>query len=335
MWKAAIVYGFRELLRILVTGGAGFVGSHLCERFVREGHEVVALDDLSGGTRENLSGLAEKPGFSFVEHDVCDPITLEADRSYQRIYHLACPASPLHYRADPLRTLRTCVLGTMHALDLAQRSGARFLLASTSEIYGDPLVHPQNESYWGNVNPIGPRACYDEGKRVAETFTIEFGTHRGVDVRIARIFNTYGPRMTEGDGRVVTTFVHRALRNETIPIHGDGSQTRSFCYIDDLTTGLSLLMEHDRFPGPVNLGNPEEVTMLELAKLVIAETGSTSTIVHGDRPPDDPARRCPDIALARKLLGFEPKVALRDGLAKTIAAATESLGADRRRARKS
>lgn len=319
MWKAAatntFVYGFRDV-RILVTGGAGFIGSHLCDRFVGEGHDVIALDDFSGGTHENLSTVLGKPGFSFVKHDVCEPFMAEVDR----IFHLACPASPLHYVADPLRTLRTCVLGTIHALELAHKTGARILLASTSEIYGDPHEHPQKETYWGNVNPIGPRACYDEGKRCAETFATEYGAHRGVDIRIARIFNTYGPRMTEGDGRVVTTFVHRAVRGESIPIYGDGSQTRSFCFIDDLVEGLALLMEHGRYPRPVNLGNPEEVTVLDLARIVIAAAKSKSEIVHRDLPTDDPRRRRPDISLARSLFGFDPKISLADGIARTIAA---------------
>lgn len=315
-------------MRILVTGGAGFIGSHLCEHLVGEGHTVVAMDNLSGGRRESLASIAENPRFRLLERDVCDPGFIDEfarEEVFERVYHLACPASPLQYLMDPLRTLNTCVLGTTHVLDLARRAGARFLLASTSEVYGDPLVHPQPESYWGNVNPIGPRACYDEGKRCAETFSMEYAAHRGVSVRIARIFNTYGPRMTDGDGRVVTTFIHQALRNEDITVFGDGSQTRSFCYVDDLRDGLVRLMEHPESPGPVNLGNPEEVTVLALARVIIDAVGATSAIVMRDLPTDDPKRRRPDIALARRILDFAPRVSLHEGLERTIAATRRGL----------
>jgi UDP-glucuronate decarboxylase len=329
VWKAvpnrSIVYVFPKglVLRILVTGGAGFIGSHLCERFVSERHEVVALDNLNNGSRENLAHIPQNHGFRVVVHDVCEPFPSELFPANQldRIYHLACPASPVQYQIDPLQTLRTNVVGTMHAMELARKTGARFLLASTSEVYGDPSIHPQPESYWGNVNPIGPRACYNEGKRCAETVTIEYGVHRNVSVRIARIFNTYGPRMADGDGRVVSTFVHQALRNEDITIQGDGLQTRSFCYVDDLVDGLVRLMEHDNVRGPVNLGNPEEVSIADLAKLIVELTGARSRIATRDLPPDDPKRRQPDITLAKKLLGFAPTIDLREGLTRTIAAA--------------
>jgi len=308
-------------LRILVTGGAGFIGSHLCERLLRDfprdaGNEVLALDNLANGSRENLSwGRVD-----LVEHDVCEPLPASISR-LDRIYHLACPASPARYQIDPLQTLRTNVIGTMHAIEVARRTGARFLLASTSEVYGDPEVHPQPESYWGNVNPIGPRACYNEGKRCAETITIEYGVHRNVSIRIARIFNTYGPRMADGDGRVVSTFVHQALRGEDITINGDGDQTRSFCYVDDLVDGLVRLMEHPDVRGPINLGNPEEVSIASLARLILELTRSPSKIVNVGLPPDDPKKRQPDITLAKKVLGFEPKIDLREGISRTIASA--------------
>ena len=314
-----------NLVRVLVTGGAGFIGSHLCEHLVGEGHAVVAVDNLSGGRVESVASIAGNPRFRLLKGDVRDPLFAADEAPFERIYHLACPASPLDYSADPLRTLTTCVQGTTHVLELAQKTGARFLLASTSEVYGDPLVHPQPESYWGNVNPIGPRACYDEGKRCAETFTMEYAAQRGVSVRIARIFNTYGPRMAD-DGRVIPAFVHQALRDKDLTVFGDGSQTRSYCYVDDLRDGLVRLMEHPESPGPVNLGNPEEITVLALARAVIEAIGSTkSAIVMRDLPIDDPKRRRPDIALARRILDFSPQVTLREGLERTIAAARTAL----------
>ncbi|MBS1242354.1 MAG: NAD-dependent dehydratase [Nitrospirae bacterium] len=301
-------------MRILVTGGAGFLGSHLCERLLKEGHEVVCLDNFFTGRRRNIHPYLANPDFELVRHDVVEPILLEVDR----IYHLACPASPVHYQYNPVKTIKTNVLGTHNMLGLAKRTRARFLLASTSEVYGDPKVHPQTEDYWGNVNPIGFRSCYDEGKRVAETFTMDYHRQNRVDVRIVRIFNTYGPRMLADDGRVVSNFIVQALKGDDITVYGDGSQTRSFCYVDDLVDGLARMMENDGFIGPVNLGNPREFTILELAKKIIAMTGSRSKIVLKPLPSDDPTQRQPDIALAKQKLGWQPKVDVDNGFNVTI-----------------
>ncbi len=301
-------------MRILVTGGAGFLGSHLCERLLREKHEVVCLDNYFTGRRRNLHPYLENPDFELVRHDVVEPILLEVDR----IYHLACPASPVHYQYNPVKTIKTNVLGTHNMLGLAKRTRARFLLASTSEVYGDPKVHPQTEDYWGNVNPIGIRSCYDEGKRVAETFTMDYHRQNRVDVRIVRIFNTYGPRMLAGDGRVVSNFIVQALKGDDITVYGDGSQTRSFCYVDDLVEGMVRMMETENFIGPVNLGNPREFTILELATKIIAMTGSRSKVVLKPLPSDDPTQRQPDIALAKQKLGWQPKVDVEEGFTATI-----------------
>lgn len=302
--------------RVLVTGGAGFVGSHLCERLVAEGCEVVCLDDLSTGSLDNVAHLAREPKFSILRQDVAAPLQVEADE----IYNLACPASPTHYQADPVRTMRTSVLGAMNVLELARRSGARVFQASTSEVYGDPSVHPQPETYWGSVNPIGPRACYDEGKRCAETLFFDYHRQYGVEIKAARIFNTYGPRMAPGDGRVVSNFVVQALSNRPITLYGDGVQTRSFCFVDDLVEGVRRLMDSaGTVSGPVNLGNPHEISMLDLAQMVIGLTGSRSALVHLPLPTDDPRQRRPDIARARALLDWTPQVGLVEGLTRTIA----------------
>jgi UDP-glucuronate decarboxylase len=301
-------------MRILVTGGAGFLGSHLCERLLREKHEVVCLDNFFTGRRRNLHSYLTNPDFELVRHDVVEPIMLEVDR----IYHLACPASPVHYQYNPIKTIKTNVLGTHNMLGLAKRTRARFLLASTSEVYGDPKVHPQTEDYWGNVNPIGIRSCYDEGKRVAETFTMDYHRQSRVDVRVVRIFNTYGPRMLADDGRVVSNFIVQALKGEDITVYGDGSQTRSFCYVDDLIDGMVRMMENESFIGPVNLGNPQEFSIVELAKMIIAMTGSRSKIVQKPLPSDDPTQRQPDITLAKQKLGWQPKVDVAEGFKVTI-----------------
>ncbi len=300
--------------RILVTGGAGFLGSHLCERLLADGHEVICLDNFFTGRRINLDHVLDHHDFELVRHDVCEPVTLEVDE----VFHLACPASPIHYQRNPVRTIGTCVQGTLNMLNLAREVRARILIASTSEVYGDPLVHPQVEEYWGNVNPIGPRACYDEGKRCAEALAVSYARQYGVQVRIARIFNTYGPRMLENDGRVVSNFIVQCLRGKPITIFGDGKQTRSFCYVDDLIEGFLRLMTSNE-EEPVNLGNPGEFTMLELAEKICALTGSPSRLVHQPLPQDDPARRKPDISRAIKRLGWRPTVALDDGLQRTIA----------------
>jgi UDP-glucuronate decarboxylase len=300
--------------RILVTGGAGFLGSHLCERLIEQGDEVICLDNFFTGRRQNLNRLLDSHSFELVRHDVCERIILEVDQ----VYHLACPASPIHYQRNPVRTIRTCVQGTLNMLDLAREVRARLMIASTSEVYGDPLVHPQLESYWGNVNPIGPRACYDEGKRCAEALAVSYARQYGVGVRIARIFNTYGPRMLENDGRVVSNFITQCLRDRPVTIFGDGKQTRSFCYVDDLVSGFLRLMASD-IDEPVNLGNPGEFTMLELADKVRALTGSRSSLVHQPLPVDDPVRRRPDISRAVERLGWSPTISLDDGLARTVA----------------
>jgi UDP-glucuronate decarboxylase len=303
--------------RCLVTGAAGFVGSHLVDRLLADGHEVVGADNFYTGFARNIAHLASEPRFRLVEHDVTAPFPA-ALGPFDRIYNLACPASPPHYQRDPVFTTLTCFNGAMHCLQLAERHGARVLQASTSEVYGDPRVHPQPESYRGFVNCVGPRACYDEGKRVAETLCAEHRQRRGVDARIARIFNTYGPRMDPGDGRVVSNFVVQALKGEPLTVYGDGTQTRSFCYVDDLVGGLVRLMEHDDEAGPVNLGNDGEFTMLELAELVLRETKSASPLVHEPLPADDPVRRRPDLTLARERLGYAPRVALAHGIARTV-----------------
>jgi UDP-glucuronate decarboxylase len=305
----------KKMLRILVTGGAGLVGSHLCERLLDEGHAVTVIDDFSSGSRENVAALGHFARFELVEHDVTRPYSFNVDR----IYNLASPASPVHYQKNPVRTIMTNVLGTHHGLQNARARNARFLQASTSEVYGDPLVHPQSESYNGNVNPIGIRACYDEGKRCAETLVMDFARQHGVATRLARIFNTYGPRMSIDDGRVVSNFIVQALRNEDITIYGDGQQTRSFCYVSDLVAGLIALMEHPSELGPVNIGNPTEFTVLELAHRVIRLTGSSSRIVRRPLPSDDPKQRRPNIARARAKLGYAPTIDLEEGLTRTIA----------------
>ncbi len=302
------------MAKILVTGGAGFVGSHLCEQLLRQGNEVIALDDFSTGSAANVATLRSYRTFALVEHDVTEPYDFDVDL----VYNLACPASPPHYQADPVRTTLTNVMGTLHALELARRRRARILQASTSEVYGDPLVHPQPESYAGSVNPIGPRACYDEGKRCAESLVADFQRCFAVETRIARIFNTYGPRMAFDDGRVVSNFVLQALTGADLTIYGDGMQTRSFCYVSDLVGGIIRLMQHPTETRPVNLGNPEEFTMRELARLVLALTGAPSRVVHRALPVDDPKQRRPDIRRARAVLGFAPRVSLRKGLVRTI-----------------
>ena len=299
---------------VLVTGGAGFLGSHLCERLLAAGHRVICLDNLSTGSRTNVEHLKGK--FEFVEHDLINPIKLDAEF----VYHLACPASPVHYQSNPVRTIKTNVLGTINMLGLARRCGARILLASTSEVYGDPIKHPQREDYLGNVNQLGPRACYDEGKRVAETLFMEYHREHAIDTRIARIFNTYGPRMAEGDGRVVSNFIMAALRGEPLKLYGGGRQSRSFCYVDELVGGLIALMNYEGGlkHQPFNLGNPQEVTIIELAKTIIRLTGSKSRVEDGPAQADDPARRCPDIGRAKAEIGFSPKNQLEEGLRRTI-----------------
>ncbi len=302
-------------LRVLVAGGAGFIGSHLCQSLLEQGHDVLCLDNLFSSRKRNISGFSSNSRFEFLRHDITQPILLETDR----IFNLACPASPVHYRYNPVKTVKTNVLGAIHMLGLAKRVKARILQASTSEVYGDPQVHPQSEDYWGNVNPIGPRSCYDEGKRVAETLMVDYRRQNGVDTRIARIFNTYGPRMSQHDGRVVSNFVVQALKGLPLTVYGEGSQTRSFCYVTDMVQGLLALMQADGLHQPINLGNPEEFTILELAELVRELTGSRSAILFEDLPEDDPVRRRPDITRARELLGWQPTVGLRQGLERTIA----------------
>lgn len=304
-----------SLKRILVTGGAGFVGSHLCDRLVEQGHDVICLDNLFTSQKDNIAHLLSRPNFEFIRHDVVHPIWLEVDE----IYNLACPASPPHYQYNPVKTMKTSVMGAINLLGLAKRVRAKILQASTSEVYGEPKVHPQPETYWGNVNPIGIRSCYDEGKRAAETLFFDYHRQNKVNIRVIRIFNTYGPRMHPYDGRVVSNFIVQAITGQDITIYGDGSQTRSFGYVSDLVDGMMAMMNGpDSFVGPVNLGNPGEFTMLELAKLVIELTGTKSKIVHLPRPADDPSQRRPDISVAKEKLGWEPKVALKEGLGKTI-----------------
>ncbi|MBQ1855500.1 MAG: SDR family oxidoreductase [Anaerovibrio sp.] len=302
--------------RILVTGGAGFIGSHLCKRLIDEGNEVICADNLFTGSKKNIEALLENNRFEFMRHDVTKELLVEVDQ----IYNLACPASPVHYQYNPVKTMKTSVLGAINMLGLAKRVRGRILQASTSEVYGNPHVHPQPEGYWGNVNPIGIRSCYDEGKRAAETLFFDYHRQNGVDIKVIRIFNTYGPNMNPDDGRVVSNFIVQALKGEDITIYGDGRQTRSFCYVDDLVEGMVRMMNsRDGFTGPVNLGNPGEFTMLELAEKVLALTGSKSKIVYKPLPQDDPTQRKPVIDLAKKELDWEPKVALEEGLKKTIA----------------
>lgn len=301
--------------RILVTGGAGFLGSHLIERLLNQNHEVICADNFFTGTKRNIEHLQAHPHFELLRHDITFPLYIEVDE----IYNLACPASPVHYQHDPVQTTKTCVHGVINMLGLAKRLKCRIFQASTSEVYGNPTVHPQTEDYWGQVNCIGPRSCYDEGKRCAETLFFDYHRQFGMDIKVARIFNTYGPRMHPFDGRVVSNFIVQALSNEPITIYGDGSQTRSFCYVDDLIDGMLKLMETEAsFAGPVNLGNPNEITVQELAAKIIALTSSESRIVNRPLPPDDPVRRCPDIGLATARLGWLPKVLIEDGLRRTI-----------------
>jgi UDP-glucuronate decarboxylase len=301
--------------RILVTGGSGFIGSHLCRRLLAQGHDVLVADNFYSSSRHNVADLLSEPRFELMRHDVTFPLYVEVDQ----IYHLACPASPVYYQRDPVQTTKTCVHGSINMLGLAKRLGARILLSSTSEVYGDPAVHPQDESYWGNVNPTGLRSCYDEGKRCAETLFFDYYRQHQLPVKVARIFNTYGPNMLPDDGRVVSSFIVQALRGEPLTVFGDGSQTRSFCYVDDLVEGLIRLMNSPpEVTGPVNLGNPGEFTMVELAKKVLALTGSHSPVEHHPLPADDPVRRRPDITRARELLGWEPTVPLDEGLSPTV-----------------
>jgi len=302
-------------MRILVTGGAGFLGSHLCDRLLAEGNEVVCLDNLFTGQKRNIAHLLANPRFEFVRHDVIDPFKFEVDQ----IYNLACPASPPHYQFNPIKTTKTSVMGAINCLGLAKRVKARVFQASTSEVYGDPQVHPQPEGYWGHVNPVGRRSCYDEGKRCAETLFFDYHRENKVDIRVVRIFNTYGPRMHPNDGRVVSNFIVQALRGEDLTVFGEGTQTRSFCYVDDLIEGFVRFMAQTETVGPLNLGNPGEFTMLELAELTLKLVGGRSKIVHKPLPADDPRQRQPDIGLARRTLGWEPRVPLEEGLRRTIA----------------
>lgn len=302
--------------RILVTGGAGFLGSHLCKRLIQEGHEVLCVDNFFTGRRQNIHELLDHKNFELLRHDITFPLFVEVDE----IYNLACPASPVHYQFDPVQTTKTSVVGAINMLGLAKRLKIRILQASTSEVYGDPSIHPQPESYWGNVNPIGPRACYDEGKRCAETLFFDYHRQHGLDIKVIRIFNTYGPNMQPNDGRVVSNFILQALRNEPITIYGDGSQTRSFCYVDDLIEGMYRLMQSPKgITGPINVGNPEETTMLELAQTIIQLTGSQSELVFQALPQDDPKQRRPNIQQAEKVLNWRPEVSLQTGLERTIA----------------
>jgi UDP-glucuronate decarboxylase len=306
-------------MRILITGGGGFIGSHLSDRLLSEGHHVVAMDNFFSGQKKNVTHLLNNPNFTLIEHDITDIIVDSPTLGkFDQIYHLACPASPVYYQFDAIKTVKTNVMGTIHVLDIAEKHNARFLITSTSEIYGDPKEHPQKEDYWGNVSTLGPRACYDEGKRVAETLTIEYHRQKKLDVRIARIFNTYGPRMKANDGRVVSNFIVQALTGDSITVYGDGSQTRSFCYVSDTVDALIRLMNSSKTgPYPVNIGNPEEVTVLELAQRIAKELHSTS-IVHKPLPQDDPTRRKPNINKAKEILGWQPTIPLREGLIKTI-----------------
>ena len=303
---------------VLVTGGAGFIGSALCRRLAGKGLKILCFDNYSSGLRENLGGFTGEASVSALEADVTDDTAFAGIGDVERIYHLACPASPVFYQADPIATMKTNVLGAINVLELARRTGARVLLTSTSEVYGDPLEHPQSESYRGNVNPIGIRACYDEGKRAAESLFFDYARQYGVDIRVVRIFNTYGPRMRSDDGRVISNFITQALGGEDLTVYGDGTQTRSFCYVDDMVDALVATMECEGFCGPVNLGNPEELTMLEVARKVIAYTDSSSGIVYRDLPSDDPTRRLPNISLAESTLGWRPRVPFDEGIRQTI-----------------
>lgn len=300
--------------RALITGGAGFLGSHLCDYFIEKGEDVICADNFFSGDKENIRHLIAHPYFELIRHDIIHPLFIEVDE----IYHLACPASPIHYQYNAIKTVKTNVMGTINMLGLAKRIKAPILLASSSEIYGNARIHPQRESYWGNVNPIGLRSCYDEGKRVAETLMMDYHRQNKVDIKIVRIFNTYGPRMAIDDGRVVSNFIVQALKKRPLTVYGDGSQTRSFCYVSDLVEGLVKMMKTEDFNGPVNLGNPQEFTIIELAKKILKLTGSSSKIVHKPLPSDDPERRCPDISLAQEKLAWQPKVDLEKGLEKTI-----------------
>jgi UDP-glucuronate decarboxylase len=302
-------------MRILITGGAGFLGSHLCDRLIKDGCDVICLDNFFTGRKENIAHLLAHPRFELVRHDIIDPFKVEVDQ----IYNLACPASPVHYQFNPIKTVKTSVMGAINSLGLAKRLRARIFQASTSEVYGDPQVHPQTESYWGHVNPIGRRSCYDEGKRCAETLFFDYHRENHVDIRVVRIFNTYGPRMLADDGRVVSNFIVQALKGDDLTIYGDGTQTRSFCYVDDLIDGFVRFMNQTEIVGPMNLGNPGEFTMLQLAELTLKLVGGKSRIVHKPLPADDPKQRRPDIALARKVLKWEPAVPLAEGLKHTIA----------------
>jgi len=301
-------------MKILITGGAGFLGSHLCDRLINDGHEVICADNFFTGRKSNVDHLRANPRFELIRHDVIDPFKVEVDQ----IYNLACPASPPHYQFNPIKTIKTSVMGAINCLGMAKRVRARIFQASTSEVYGDPEVHPQPENYWGHVNPIGKRSCYDEGKRCAETLFFDYHRENGVDIRVIRIFNTYGPRMLQNDGRVVSNFIVQALRGEDLTVYGDGSQTRSFCYVDDLIEGFVRFMNQEETIGPMNLGNPGEFTMLELAELVLKMVGGSSKIVHKELPADDPKQRQPDIALAKRILDWEPQVPLEDGLVRTV-----------------
>lgn len=300
--------------RILVTGGAGFLGSHLCERLLEEGHDVLCVDNFFSGNKENVRHLLANPYFELIRHDIIHPLFVEVDE----IYHLACPASPIHYQFNAIKTVKTNVLGTINMLGLAKRVKAKILLASSSEIYGNPEVHPQPEDYWGRVNPIGLRSCYDEGKRVAETLMMDYHRQNKVETKIARIFNSYGPRMALNDGRVISNFIIQSLKGEPLTVYGQGKQTRSFCYVDDIIEGLIQLMNTDSYPYPLNLGNPEEITIIELAKMIIDLSQSSSSLQFQPLPPDDPQRRCPDITKAKKILNWEPRTELDSGLKATI-----------------
>jgi len=310
-------------MRILITGGAGFLGSHLSDRLLADGHEVICLDNFFTGRKSNIQHLLSHPRFELIRHDVIDPFKVETDH----IYNLACPASPPHYQFNPIKTTKTSVMGAINCLGLAKRTRARVFQASTSEVYGDPEIHPQVETYWGNVNPIGRRSCYDEGKRCAETLFFDYHRENGVDIRVVRIFNTYGPRMHPNDGRVVSNFIVQALRGEDLTIYGDGSQTRSFCFVDDLVDGFVRFMNQTATVGPLNLGNPGEFTMLELAEIILKQVGGASKITHRPLPADDPKQRRPDITLAKQHLGWEPRVPLAEGIARTIAYFRKELGA--------
>ena len=311
--------------RILVTGGAGFLGSHLCERLIAQGHDVLCVDNFYTGTKDNIAPLMGHSHFEVMRHDICFPLYVEVDK----IYNLACPASPIHYQFDPVQTTKTSVHGAINMLGLAKRVRAKIFQASTSEVYGDPEIHPQLENYWGRVNPIGLRSCYDEGKRCAETLFLDYHRQHGLNIKIARIFNTYGPRMHPNDGRVISNFIIQALRNDPITIYGDGAQSRSFCYVDDLIEASIRLMDaKDDFIGPVNLGNPYEITIREIAQTIVSLTGSRATLKYKSLPSDDPARRCPDISLAREQLGWQPHIQLEEGLKRTISYFDELLRVD-------